>query len=25
MKLYNGDIKPVNGTDAALVIFKDFL
>lgn len=25
MKLYNGDIRPVNGTDASLVIFKDFL
>jgi type I restriction enzyme R subunit len=25
MKLYNGDIRPVNGTDASLVIFKDYL
>lgn len=25
MKLYDGDIRPVNGTDASLVIFKDFL
>ncbi|MEY8336820.1 HsdR family type I site-specific deoxyribonuclease [Lachnospiraceae bacterium 62-35] len=25
MKLYNGDIRPVNGTNASLVIFKDFL
>lgn len=25
MKLYNGDVRPVNGTDASLVIFKDFL
>ncbi len=25
MKLYNGDIRPVNGTDASLVIFKDFI
>lgn len=25
MKLYNGDIRPVNGTDASLVIFKDFM
>lgn len=25
MKLYNGDITPVNGIDASLVVFKDFL
>jgi type I restriction enzyme R subunit len=25
MKLYNGDIRPVNGPDASLVIFKDYL
>ncbi|MCM1136752.1 MAG: HsdR family type I site-specific deoxyribonuclease, partial [Clostridium sp.] len=25
MKLYNGDIRPINGADASLVIFKDFL
>lgn len=25
MQLYNGDIRPVNGTEAALGIFKDFL
>lgn len=25
MKLYNGDIRPVNGTDASLIIFKDFM
>lgn len=25
MKLYNGDIRPVNGIDTALVIFKDYM
>ena len=25
MKLYNGDIRPVNGVDASLAIFKDYL
>lgn len=25
MKLYNGDIRPINGIDTSLVIFKDFL
>lgn len=25
MKLYNGDISPVNGIDTSLVVFKDFL
>lgn len=25
MKLYNGDITPVNGIDTSLVVFKDFL
>lgn len=25
MKLYNGDIRPVNGIDTSLVIFKDFM
>jgi len=25
MKLYNGDITPINGVDTSLVIFKDFL
>jgi len=25
MKLYNGDITPINGVDTSLVVFKDFL
>lgn len=25
MKLYNGDLRPVNGVDTSLVVFKDFL
>lgn len=25
MKLYNGDIRPINGTEASLIIFKDFM
>ena len=25
MKLYNGDISPINGVDTSLVVFKDFL
>ena len=25
MKLYNGDITPINGIDTSLVVFKDFL
>lgn len=25
MKLYNGDIRPVNGIDTSLVVFKDFM